>query len=118
VRKPKRRTVRAGEAAEAGAVPATASGGLCNAAEFGYLAEALDAARRAIAAAAARQRRGPQRSRTAAAGLLQRHSGRAVMDWSDVATAEAEEANALLGAAPGNGDSAAAFDDAGARGRG
>ncbi|GBF92762.1 condensin-2 complex subunit H2 [Raphidocelis subcapitata] len=115
VRKPKRRPVRAGEPTEAGAAPTSAPGGLHNAAEFGYLAEALEVARRAIAAAAARQRRGPQRSRAAgaaaAAGLLQRPTGRAVMDWSDIATAEAEEADALLGPAPGDADAAAAFAD-------
>lgn len=61
VRKPKRRPLPK-LAAGAAPVPAAAAQ-LANASEFGYLAEALEQARKMLAAAAAKQRRGARSRR-------------------------------------------------------
>ncbi|KAI8476661.1 MAG: hypothetical protein J3K34DRAFT_516252 [Monoraphidium minutum] len=103
VRKPRNRALRAAAGTEGPATaPGAAPGQLAFAGEFGYLADALAQARRALASNAARQRRGA-RARPAGAGvvgLLPHLQGRAVLDWSDVAQAEREEAAALtMGAA-------------------
>jgi hypothetical protein len=99
VRKPRHRAVRATSAVtREGVAAGAAPGQLAFAEEFGYLADALAQARRALATAAARQGRARPKARragTECVGLLPHLQGRAVLDWSDVAEAEREEDAAL-----------------------